>query len=214
MENKTTVFIENAKLIHGDRFDYSLVNYEKSNKHISIICARHGVFQQTPAYHLNGGICPYCARNRYTRDEFLQVVNKLHGEAYDYSNTKYTHETRKSDYITITCKKHGDFRQRLDSHLKGSGCPLCAMQYCPTKKVAVERSMSYNRKIIKRTGPNTCTISMSYLHGEVPIRLSGGPFNSETEASQHIDDLKMFVDMTDSKLESLEITNDVNEIIE
>ena len=36
---KTKVFIENANLIHGDKYDYSLVKYEKSNQHISIICS-------------------------------------------------------------------------------------------------------------------------------------------------------------------------------
>ena len=180
MKNKTTVFIENAILIHGDRFDYSLVNYEKSNKNISIICSRHGVFQQTPAYHQNGGVCPYCARNRYTRDEFLQVVKELHGKAYDYSKCNYSQDTRKSDYITITCKKHGDFRQRLDSHLRGSGCPLCAMQYRPTKKVVLQSSRFNNRNYIKRTGPNTCTISFGYMQGVSPTKQPRKSFKNYT----------------------------------
>ncbi len=180
MKNKTTVFIENAKLIHGDKYDYSLVNYEKSNQHIIIVCSRHGVFQQTPAYHLNGGICPYCARNRLTREEFMKEVKKYHGEAYDYSKCNYTQETRKSDYIIITCKKHGDFRQRLDSHLRGSGCPLCSMAYRSKKKVAVVRSRYHYPDFNKRIDGNICTISMTSRHGKSPVKLSGGPFKSKS----------------------------------
>ena len=190
---KTKVFIENAKLIHGDKYDYSQVNYEKSNQHIIIVCSRHGVFQQTPAYHLSGGICPYCARNRLTREEFLQKVKRLRGNAYDYSRCDYTQETRKSDKITITCKKHGDFNQRLDSHLRGSGCPFCAMDYSSRKKVVVVNTWLSRRNTIKRTGVNTYTISMGYSSKETPINLSGGPFKSKSEASQHVEDWKMFV---------------------
>ncbi len=189
-----------------DKYDYSLVNYEKSNQHILIVCSRHGVFQQTPTYHLNGGVCPYCARNRLTREEFMKEVKKHNGEAYDYSRCNYTHKTRKSDYIIITCKKHGDFRQRLDSHLRGSGCSLCRMEYRSKKKVAVVRSRFSYPNLIKRTDGNTCTISMTYLHGESPIKLSSGLFKSKSEANQHIEDWKMFVDMTGSKLGTCKIT--------
>lgn len=207
---KTKVFIENAVLTHGGKYDYSLVKYEKSNQHIQIICKRHGVFKQTPAYHLSGGICPYCARNRLTREEFLQEVKRRHGKQYDYSKCDYTHETRKSDYIIITCKKHGDFRQRLDSHLRGSGCPLCRMAYRSKKKVGVNTWLS-KRNTLRRTGINTYTISMGYSSRDTPINLNAGPFKSKAEASQHVEELKMFVDMTGSEFGTCRISKSGNE---
>ena len=47
-----------------------------------------------------------------------QVGNTLHFRMYvKFSNNK--------DYIDITCPKHGVFKQRMDHHLSGHGCPTC-----------------------------------------------------------------------------------------
>lgn len=53
-------FIEKAKIIHGDRYDYSLVNYKQSKEKIEIICKKHGKFFQSPNSHLNGNGCKKC----------------------------------------------------------------------------------------------------------------------------------------------------------
>lgn len=60
----TKQFIEKAKEIHGERYDYSLVDYVNSKKKIKIVCPIHGVFEQTPNGHLRGYNCPLCARGR------------------------------------------------------------------------------------------------------------------------------------------------------
>jgi hypothetical protein len=57
-------FIEDAKIMHDEKYDYSLVQYEKSNKKILIICKLHGVFTQTPNNHLNGAGCPKCCESK------------------------------------------------------------------------------------------------------------------------------------------------------
>ncbi len=49
----TKEFIEKAKLKHGDKYDYSLVNYVDRKTEITIICSLHGEFQQRPTNHLN-----------------------------------------------------------------------------------------------------------------------------------------------------------------
>lgn len=55
-------FIEAARGVHGDRYDYSMVDYTKSLEHVTIICPDHGEFQQPPNYHINMGYgCPRCA---------------------------------------------------------------------------------------------------------------------------------------------------------
>ena len=50
----STDFVE----LHGDRYDYSLVNYEKSQIEVEIICKEHGIFNQKPNKHLMGQNCP------------------------------------------------------------------------------------------------------------------------------------------------------------
>ena len=68
---RTTVeeVIQKFKIIHRDKYDYSLVNYSNSKENISIICKIHGVFEQSPESHLSGSGCPTCAgkKNHYER---------------------------------------------------------------------------------------------------------------------------------------------------
>lgn len=56
----TEMFIEKATSIHNGIYDYSLVNYKSSHDKVKIICAKHGIFEQTPNAHLNGQGCPHC----------------------------------------------------------------------------------------------------------------------------------------------------------
>jgi len=56
----TEKFIEKAKKIHGCEFNYTLVDYKKSNIKVDIICEKHGIFKQTPNSHLMGRKCPLC----------------------------------------------------------------------------------------------------------------------------------------------------------
>lgn len=56
-------FIERARRAHGDKYDYSKVNYVNSATKICIICPEHGEFWQTPMNHLSGSNCPVCARS-------------------------------------------------------------------------------------------------------------------------------------------------------
>ena len=57
-------FIEKAKLIHGDKYNYSNINYINSNTKIKIICDKHGLFKQTPCNHLQGQGCPICKESK------------------------------------------------------------------------------------------------------------------------------------------------------
>ena len=60
----TSKFIEKAKEIHGDKYDYSLVEYINSQSKVKIICPEHGMWEQKPNNHINGKKgCPSCAGN-------------------------------------------------------------------------------------------------------------------------------------------------------
>lgn len=62
------VFVEKAKKIHGDKYDYSNVDYIKSQKKVCIICPTHGEFWQTPNVHLRGSGCPSCTESHLERE--------------------------------------------------------------------------------------------------------------------------------------------------
>lgn len=119
----TDEFIQKAKVKHGNKYDYSKVNYTTATKKIIIICKQHGDFAQTPNNHLNGHGCTKCS-GRYspTTNEFIQKAKVKHGEKYEYSKVEYTGNKNK---VIITCRIHGDFEQSSGDHLCGAGCPKC-----------------------------------------------------------------------------------------
>jgi hypothetical protein len=127
-EKKTTEqFITEAKTIHGDRYDYSLVDYKGSHTNVKIICERHGIFEQSPSNHLKGSNCKACSLEDFcTEEEFIKKANLIHNNKYDYSliNYKLAH-----DKVKIICPIHGEFTQLAYGHLASKGCPKCANQY-------------------------------------------------------------------------------------
>lgn len=57
----TEQFIEEARIVHGDIYDYSLVNYTGKDNKVKIICKKHGIFLQTPHQHVTSKHgCPKC----------------------------------------------------------------------------------------------------------------------------------------------------------
>lgn len=56
----TSQFIADAKAIHGDKYDYSKVEYNGNKNPVCIICPTHGEFWQTPNTHLKGSGCRHC----------------------------------------------------------------------------------------------------------------------------------------------------------
>ena len=76
-------FVEKAKIIHNDRYDYSKVEYVNAHTKVCIICTEHGEFWQTPNNHLNGNGCPLCKNRkigdvlRDTVEGFIEKSNEL-----------------------------------------------------------------------------------------------------------------------------------------
>lgn len=128
--SKTEIFIEKARKVHGDLYDYSKVVYVDCRTKIIIICKKHNEFKQTPSNHLSGNICKSCSienrtlNNPYTIANFIETANKIYNNKYDYSKSVYINSKTN---INIICKIHGVFSQRPDVHLSGSGCWDCGI---------------------------------------------------------------------------------------
>ena len=118
----TEDFIKKAIKIHGNKYDYSLVEYKNAISKVKIICPEHGFFEQTPNSHLSKSGCMKCGGRYSEQNDFLEKTKKIHGDIYDYNLVNYKNAKTK---IKIICKKHGVFEQLPNSHLSGSGCPKC-----------------------------------------------------------------------------------------
>ena len=128
MASKNNIFIEKARQIHNDKYDYSKVNYVNSRTKVCIICPTHGEFWQTPHNHLKGYGCAECGKEKshlpkITTEDFISKSKERHGNKYDYSKAYYKTWDAK---VCIICPEHGEFWQTPSNHINGSGCPKCA----------------------------------------------------------------------------------------
>ena len=115
-------FIKAAKKIHGNKYDYSKINFKNNLSDIVIICPEHGEFLQRVSHHLSGSGCPKCVGKNKTTNDFADAANKIHSNKYDYSLVDYKGAHKN---VIILCTTHGDFLQSPANHLAGKGCPYC-----------------------------------------------------------------------------------------
>lgn len=127
----TEEFIEQCHAVHGDRYDYSLVEYINNKTKVQIICKTHGLFEQLAQHHMRGRGCTQCGneynseRQRSNTQEFIKKATAIHGSKYDYSLVDYVTNYKK---VTLICNEHGQFPQTPSDHLSGCGCPKCYLK--------------------------------------------------------------------------------------
>lgn len=160
MRKTTDQFIKDAKQIHGNRYDYSLVEYKNNHTYIKIKCNIHNVFEQMPKSHLKGYNCIKCSgRNKKTNKEFIFEAKNIHNNKYDYSLVEYKNNKQ---IVKIICPKHNIFEQIAKNHLKGMGCKKCSGLY---KKTTTE--FIKNAKIIHN---NTYDYSnVKYINNKIEV---------------------------------------------
>lgn len=144
-------FLEKCKKVHGDKFDYSQIEYKKITQKGKIICKIHGPFEQSLVHHLMMSVaCPSCAgMKKHDKITFIKKAVKIHGDYYDYSKVEY--KNNKLPIIVICKKCKHEFNVRPDAHFNGRGCSKC----------------SYERSSIKRLGTKEKFIELSKrFHGD------------------------------------------------
>jgi hypothetical protein len=128
---KHNSFIEKSINIHGNLYDYSMVEYSDNKTKVKLKCKIHGEFLITPSDHVNSKSgCSKCHfdklsnKFRKTKERFIVDAIKVHGNKYDYSLVDY--KNNKTEVI-IRCKNcNFIFRQIPDKHTNHlEGCPKC-----------------------------------------------------------------------------------------
>jgi len=122
-------FIKKAIQVHGNKYDYTQVDYLNSQTKVVIVCPEHGAFTMKANHHVNGQGCPKCGRLSAKENiaigysEFIERVEKVHGNKYEYDESSYKNLTTR---MRIFCSEHGFFEQKPHTHLSmKAGCPKC-----------------------------------------------------------------------------------------
>ncbi|WP_144035880.1 hypothetical protein [Spirosoma fluviale] len=121
-------FIDKSRLVHGNKYDYSQVEYVDWVTKIKIGCSTHGLFEQTPNNHQRKHGCPICAFEKNSAEKKVRTAvvikercRKMHPDL-DFSESIFT------DYdssVLVRCSKHGQSSKTIYHLLKGSGCTAC-----------------------------------------------------------------------------------------
>ena len=134
----TEEWIKKAKMVHGNKYDYSKVEYINNLTKVCIICPEHGEFWMSPSAHVDGKQgCKFCSGKQLTKEMFIEKAKKIHGDRYSYSKVNYVNNRTK---ICIICPEHGEFWQKPSNHLLGQNCPKCTNEYSPTTEEWIEKA--------------------------------------------------------------------------
>lgn len=123
-------FIEEAIAIHGNEFDYSLVEYHGTHTPACIICREHGPFWITPKAHLQRKQkCPKCSPIVRTFQDFVKKSHKNHGDVFHYSY-HLVEWVNVNTPVKIWCNYcQWAFMQRPSEHMRSKGCRKCSNCY-------------------------------------------------------------------------------------
>ena len=119
--------IESFQKIHGNQYDYSLMDYKGSSTKIKVICSTHGIFEVTPGHHKKGVGCRKCyfESQKLSKEEFIIRSQEHFKNRYDYS--LFDELPKAGEKIIILCREHDvEFWQEARAHMNGhTGCPNC-----------------------------------------------------------------------------------------
>lgn len=182
MRKKTTAeFIQEAIQIHGNKYDYSKVNYTGTHYKVCIICPIHGEFQQYPSDHLHGSGCPYCGNlkkgstKKDSKETFIKKSQLIHGDKYNYGKVNYINS---KTLVEIICSKHGSFQQRPNDHLNGCGCPKCGYEsYSNSERDWISKVQKFHNNKYDYS-------KVQYINYETPVTIIC-PIHGEFQQSPH-----------------------------
>lgn len=163
-------FINKARSIWGNKYDYSKTEYVSCNIKIKYICNEHGEITQLTNNHYMFG-CPKCPKNNKKEEKiklyhslFIEKASNIHNNKYDYTHVDYINST---DKVKIICKEHGEFMCSPNNHMRGKGCSKCGLYTIIKKKT--KSFEYYHEKYIKKFGNKYDYSSVKWINGSTKI---------------------------------------------
>lgn len=167
-------FIQRARAVHGDKYNYDQVVYVNNRTRVSVVCPEHGMWNVFPVNHVNGrSACPKCSnrtrgrRMGITTEEVARRFKKVHGDKYTFDVSTYQGMNKK---MTFVCPKHGSFEIRPQSVIHNfSGCSKCGIESRANKcSLTTEEYIQVARKI---HGNKYDYSKVNYIRGCLPVTI-------------------------------------------
>lgn len=174
-------FIQRAKVVHGEKYDLSQSVYQSYNKPVAVKCGKHGVFHVRASHFLNGVGCPKCGYAatgkslQLSKEEFIERLKTLFGDAYDYSLVEYGGYKAP---VKLICPEHGVFEKQAGMLLAGKGCKQCGIKRRAEKRRGVSfpskvpvgvRASSFIRKAEKVHNSKYDYSEVDYTTSQTPV---------------------------------------------
>jgi hypothetical protein len=186
IRRKTTQeFIEEAKLVHKEKYDYTKSIYTCGKDKIVITCPIHGDWLQVASAHLHGRGCRKCwvDSKKTTLEQFINRSNEVHQNKYQYTKSVYINDETK---LIVTCSLHGDYLIRPNDHLRGGACKICNKYNSANPKKAFAKQ-TFLEKARKIHGDKYSYENTNYIDSRTKVTISCRVHgNFEQRPSSHL----------------------------
>lgn len=160
--------IRRFREVHGNFYDYSIVEYKGLNVKVKIICPKHGIFEMIPYNHMKGHGCRFCCKNaKLNLENFSKIVNLLYGNRFDCSISIINNSNNR---VKIKCNKCGNVfevdKYAFTSTRNGGKCP-----FCEKEKHRVKRQIEFIKKCNSKFGDKFTYPNLFYFNNSTKIEI-------------------------------------------
>jgi len=171
-------FLQRAKNIHGDKYNYDKVVYINNHTKVKIGCNNgHGYFEMTPGNHTHKTKpqgCRECSgKILWTKARFIKEAKKIHKNKYEYTKVDFVDSSKR---VIIICKEHGEFLQTPQKHINGQKCNKCSIEIVSNKnrltkkefidKAIIKHGNKFKYSKVKYINNYTAVTIICVYHGE------------------------------------------------
>ena len=180
MKYTIETFTKSARAIHGDKFTYKDLSYNKDNAlFFTLTCCTCGKDTSMKVWeHLHNKQrgCKHCAleerhsARRTPISELIVQMHNIHSNRYEYCISEETYSGRRGK-ITIKCKCGHVFDQKIGSHMEGKGCPKCRSKGIDYTKAAIMYYVSINNGAYYKIGITTKNVKQRFRYEPADIKV-------------------------------------------
>lgn len=205
-------FEKRCKEIYGDRFTFEKAVYKNDATRVTLFdTLKNQYVKLLPGNIYKGRVMT--KNKRYNTENFIKWSKEIFGDLFTYEKTVCN---KSSDYVIITCKKHGDFKKKAYAHInQKQGCPFCSDNF-RTKEMIIKESKEvfgdeYDYSLVEDALPNTKIKIICPKHGvfeKTPYehinKKIGCPYCAKEKRRKSLDDFIKGANLIDRNIDIID----------